>query len=147
MAPHLGWRHIEERARKTRLDYAEVLRTLADESFPHAEKIILVQDNLNTHSPASLYEAFAPAEARRLIERFEFHFTPKHGSWLNIAELELSVLGRACLERRIPDRPALSRELHRWMADRNNSTKTINWHFTAKDARVKLTKLYPAILA
>lgn len=147
VAPHIGWRHIEERARKTRIDYAEVLRTLSDESFPKAEKIILVQDNLNTHSPASLYEAFAPAEARRLIERFEFHFTPKHGSWLNIAELELSVLSRSCLDRRIPDRPTLARELHCWTADRNNRVKTINWHFTAEDARVKLTKLYPAILA
>ena len=111
VAPHLGWRHIEERARKTRVDYAQVLRTLADEHFPHAERIVLVQDNLNTHSPASLYEAFPPAEARRLIERFEFHFTPKHGSWLNIAELELSALSRGCLDRRIPDRPTLAKEL------------------------------------
>jgi hypothetical protein len=147
VAPHLGWRHIEERARKARLDYAEVLRTLADESFPQAERIVLVQDNLNTHSPASLYEAFAPAEARRIMERFEFHFTPKHGSWLNIAELELSVLSRGCLERRIPDRPTLARELESWTTDRNNHMKTIHWHFRTADARTKLTKLYPTILA
>ncbi|MDB6151576.1 MAG: hypothetical protein JWL90_29 [Chthoniobacteraceae bacterium] len=147
VAPHLGWRHIEERARKTRIDYAEVLRTLADDCFPNAERIVLVQDNLNTHNPASLYEAFAPKEARRLMERFEFHFTPKHGSWLNIAELELSVLSRGCLDRRIPDRPTLARELKQWTAERNNRIKTIHWHFTTAEARIKLTKLYPAILA
>lgn len=147
VAPHKGWRCIEERARKTRVDYAEFLRTLADDHFPHAEKIVLVQDNLNTHSPASLYEAFPPAEARRLIARFEFHFTPKHGSWLNIAELELSTLTRGCLDRRIPDRATLAKELQQWTTCRNNAFKKINWHFKTEDARIKLTKLYPTILA
>ena len=104
VAPHLGWRHIEERERKTRVDYAHFLRALCDDLFRGAEKIVLVQDNLNTHSPASLYEAFPPAEAARIRARFEFHFTPKHGSWLNIAEIELSALARGCLARRIPDR-------------------------------------------
>lgn len=145
VAPHLGWRRIEERERKTRVDYAAFLRTLADEDFPEAERIVLVQDNLNTHSPASLYEAFPPAEAARLKARFEFHFTPKHGSWLNIAELELSALGRGCLARRIPDRPTLARELCAWQHDRNQSFKRIRWQFTTAKARIKLIKLYPSL--
>ena len=103
VAPHLGWRHVEERESKTRSDYAAFLRALAEEHFPAAERIVLVQDNLNPHSPASLYEAFPPAEAARLKARFEFHFTPKHGSWMNIAEIELSALARGCLARRIPE--------------------------------------------
>ena len=147
VAPHIGWRHVEERARRTRIDYAEVLRTLADEQFPQAERIVLVQDNLNTHSPASLYEAFSPAEARRLLNRFEIHFTPKHGSWMNIAEIELSALGRGCLDRRIPDRPTLARELKSWTHRRNKAATTIRWLFTTDDARVKLIKLYPSLPA
>jgi DDE superfamily endonuclease len=144
VAPHLGWRHVEERERKTRSDYAAFLRTLADEHFPTAERIVLVQDNLNTHSPASLYEAFPPAEAARIKARFEFHFTPKHGSWMNIAEIELSVLARGCLARRIPDRATLAQELRAWQGDRNQSAKGIRWQFTTADARVKLIKLYPS---
>lgn len=147
VAPHMGWRHVEERARRTRVDYAEALRSLADEHFPQAERIVLVQDNLNTHSPASLYEAFPPAEARRLLNRFEIHFTPKHGSWLNIAEIELSSLGRGCLDRRIPDRPTLAKELKCWANARNNAATGIHWQFTTDDARIKLTKLYPSLLA
>jgi DDE superfamily endonuclease len=145
VAPHLGWRLIEERERKTRSDYAHFLRTLADVHFPSAQKIVLVQDNLNTHSPASLYETFPPAEAARIKARFEFHFTPKHGSWLNIAEIELSALGRGCLARRIPDRETLARELQAWQCDRNQATQRIRWQFTTADARVKLLKLYPSI--
>ena len=144
VAPHLGWRLIEERERKTRSDYAAFLRTLADEHFPEAERIVLVQDNLNTHSPASLYEVFPPAEAARIKARFEFHFTPKHGSWMNIAEIELSALTRGCLARRIPDRPTLARELRAWQHDRNQAATGIRWQFTTADARVKLIKLYPS---
>jgi len=145
VAPHLGWRAVEERERKTRCDYAEVLRKLCDESFPEAERIVLVQDNLNTHSPASLYEAFPPAEAARIKARFEFHFTPKHGSWLNIAEIELSVLARSCLRQRIPDRPTLARHLAAYQLLRNQSCKKIRWQFSSADARKKLIKLYPSI--
>jgi transposase len=145
VAPHLGWRQIEERERKTRADYAAFLRTLADEHFPRAERIVLVQDNLNIHSPASLYEAFPPAEAARLKARFEFHFTPKHGSWLNIAEIELSALARGCLARRIPDRPTLAAQICAWQGDRNQAVKRIRWQFTTADARIKLVKLYPSL--
>ena len=147
VAPHLGWRCLEERARKTRSDYAHFLRALAEVHFPSAEKIVLVQDNLNTHSPASLYEAFAPEEAARLRARFEFHFTPKHGSWLNIAELELSALARGCLARRIPDRAALAREIAAWSRTRNLTLRSIRWHFTTAKARIKLRKLYPSFHA
>jgi hypothetical protein len=144
VAPHLGWRHVEQRESKTRCDYAAFLRVLADEHFPSVERIVLVQDNLNTHSPASLYEAFAPMEAARIKARFEFHFTPKHGSWMNIAEIELSALARGCLARRIPDRTTLAAELRAWQHDRNQSTARIRWQFTTADARVKLFKLYPS---
>lgn len=144
VAPHLGWRHVEVRPQRTRRDYAHFLRALADEHFAQAARIVLVQDNLNTHSPASLYEAFSPAEAARLKARFEFHFTPKHGSWLNIAEIELSVLARGCLARRIPDLPTLGAELHAWQQHRNQSTQRIRWQFTTTDARIKLLKLYPS---
>ena len=144
VAPHLGWRQIEERERKTRSDYAAFLKALADEYFPSAERIVLVQDNLNTHSPASLYEAFPPAEAARIKARFEFHFTPKHGSWMNIAEIELSALARGCLARRIPDRATLAAELRAGQCDRNQATTPIRWQFTTADARVKLIKLYPS---
>ena len=147
VAPHLGWRHVEERERRTRVDYAQFLRKLADEHFPRAERIVLVQDNLNTHNPASLYEAFAPAEAARIKARFEFHYTPKHGSWLNIAEIELSVLGRNCLARRIPDRATLAAEIAAWERERNQSAAHIRWHFTTADARIKLFKLYPSFHA
>lgn len=144
VAPHVGWRRLEERERKTRVDYAHFLRALCDVDFAGAEKIVLVQDNLNTHSPASLYEAFPPAEATRIRARFEFHFTPKHGSWLNIAEIELSSLTRGCLARRIPDRTALARELAAWARERNLNTRSIRWQFTTATARTKLRKLYPS---
>jgi len=147
VAPHLGWRRFEARERKTRADYAHFLRTLCDEHFPSAERIILVQDNLNTHSPASLYEAFAPEEAARIRARFEFHFTPKHASWMNIAEIELSALGRSCLARRIADLPTLQSELAAFEQQRRHSAKTIRWQFTTADARRKLVKLYPSFHA
>jgi hypothetical protein len=147
VAPHLGWRQVEERESKTRRDYAIFLRMLADEHFPDAERIVLVQDNLNTHSPASLYEAFSPLEAARIKARFEFHFTPKHGSWMNIAEIELSALARGCLARRIPDRMTLAAELRAWQRDRNQAATGIRWQFTTDDARVKLLKLYPSLHA
>jgi hypothetical protein len=146
VAPHLGWRHVQERERKTRSDYAAFLRELADRHFPDAERIVLVQDNLNTHSPASLYEAFPPAEAARIKARFEFHFTPKHGSWMNIAEIELSALARGCLARRIPDRPTLAAQLRAWQHDRNHAAPRIRWQFTTADARIKLLKLYPSLV-
>lgn len=144
VAPHLGWRKLQERERRTRCEYAHFLRSLADEHFPTAERIVLVQDNLNTHNPASLYEAFAPAEAARIRARFEFHYTPKHGSWMNIAEIELSALARGCLARRIPDRDTLSRELLAWETRRNQTSKHITWLFTSSHARLKLRKLYPS---
>jgi hypothetical protein len=145
LAPHLGWRRVEVTERKTRADYASMLRDLSDVHFPNAEKIILVQDNLNTHDPASLYEAFAPEEARRLRGRFEFHYTPKHGSWLNMAECELSVLSRQCLARRIPDKSSLAREVRAWNESRDRIAKAYHWQFTTADARVKLKRLYPTI--
>jgi hypothetical protein len=145
VAPHLGWRLLCARERKTRRDYAAFLRSLADEHFPNAERIILVQDNLNTHSPASLYEAFPPAEAARIKARFEFHFTPKHGSWMNIAEIELSALARGCLARRIPDQTTLAAELRAWQGHRNQAVTGIRWQFTTADARIKLLKLYPSL--
>lgn len=141
---HRGWRRLEAREQKTRSDYAHFLRALADEHFADAEKIVLVQDNLNTHSPASLYEAFPPQEAVRIKARFEFHFTPKHGSWMNIAEIELSALARGCLARRIADHTILARELHAWQLHRNHTATGIRWQFTTADARTKLRKLYPS---
>ena len=144
-APLEGWRHVEVTERRTAIDYAKILRDLADIHFPKAEKIVLVQDNLNTHAPASLYEAFEPAEARRIIERFEWHYTPKHGSWLNLAESELAVLSSQCLARRIADAAALTTEVDAWRARRNTHNAKANWHFTTTDARVKLKSLYPAL--
>jgi len=144
-APLEGWRHVEVTDRHTAVDYAQVLKELSDTHFPGAVKIVLVQDNLNTHKPASLYEAFPPAEARRLIERFEWHYTPKHGSWLDMAESELSVLSSQCLDRRIPDQQVLKEEVEAWEADRNTKHAKANWQFTTADARVKLKRLYPAL--
>ena len=144
-APLEGWRHVEVTERRTAIDYAKILRDLADIHFPKAEKIVLVQDNLNTHAPASLYEAFEPAEARRIIERFEWHYTPKHGSWLNLAESELAVLSRQCLARRIPDADTLKTEVDAWRSRRNIHNAKANWHFTTTDARVKLKSLYPTL--
>ena len=144
-APLEGWRHVKVTDRHTAVDYAQVLKELSDTHFPGSAKIVLVQDNLNTHKPASLYEAFPPAEARRLVERFEWHYTPKHGSWLDMAESELSVLSSQCLDRRIPDQRVLKDEVEAWESDRNRKHANANWHFTTADARVKLRRLYPAL--
>ena len=144
-APLEGWRHVKVTDRRTAIDYAHVLKELADIHFAGAEKIILVQDNLNTHCRASLYKAFDPAEARRLVERFEWHFTPKHGSWLNMAETELSVLSTQCLDRRIGDKEALEGEVKAWENHRNKHNAKADWHFSNQTARVKLRHLYPAI--
>ena len=144
-APLEGWRHVEVTERRTSVDFAHILRDLADVHFPAAAKIVLVQDNLNTHKPAALYEAFAPAEARRITERFEWHYTPKHGSWLNLAESELAVLGPQCLSRRIADQRTLKKEVRAWQTSRNKHNAKASWHFTTADARVKLKSLYPAL--
>jgi hypothetical protein len=143
--PLAGRRDVEVTDRRTKKDYAECLRKLSDELYPDAEVIVLVQDNLNTHSPASLYEAFPPGEAQRLAERFEFHYTPKHGSWLDMAEIELGILGRQCLSRRIEDIDTLRRETKAWENGRNQAEAKVNWQFTTADARIKLRRLYPSI--
>ena len=143
-APLEGWRHVKVTERHTAIDYAHVLKDLADVHFPDAKKIRLVQDNLNTHRPASLYEAFPAEEARRLVERFELHYTPKHGSWLDMAESELGVLSSQCLDRRIPDRQFLADEVAAWEADRNKNHAKADWQFTTPDARIKLKHLYPS---
>jgi hypothetical protein len=144
-APLEGWRHVKVTDRHAALDYAQVLKELSDTHFPAADKIILVQDNLNIHQPASLYQAFPAAEARRLVERFEWHYTPKHGSWLDMAESELGVLSSQCLDRRIPDQPTLIGEVAAWQHRRNNSHAKADWQFTTANARVKLKRLYPAL--
>jgi DDE superfamily endonuclease len=144
-APLEGWRHVEVTDRHTAVDYAQILKAISDKNFPKAKKIVLVQDNLNTHRPASLYEAFPAAEARRLVERFEWHYTPKHGSWLDMAESELSVLSGQCLDRRISDKPTLIEEVAAWEESRNKKHVKADWQFTTADARVKLKRLYPAL--
>ena len=144
-APLEGWRHVKVTGRRTSIDYAHVLRELSDIHFVDAKQIVLVQDNLNIHSPASLYEAFPPAEARRLVERFEWHFTPKHGSWLDMAEAELAVLSSQCLDRRIGDQQILTREVNAWQIRRNTHNAKANWRFTSDAARIKLKSLYPAL--
>lgn len=144
-APLEGWRNVKVTDRRTAVDFAHVLKDLADVHFAQAETIVLVQDNLNTHAPASLYEAFPAAEARRLVERFEWHYTPKHGSWLDLAESELGVLAAQCLDRRIPDKQTISDEVAAWVRDRNKNHAVAEWHFSTDDARIKLTSLYPSI--
>jgi hypothetical protein len=144
-APLEGWRHVEVKDRRTSKDYAHVLKDLSDVFFAKAEKIVLVQDNLSTHTPAALYEAFEPQEARRLVERFEWHYTPKHGSWLNMAEAELAILAKQGLDQRIKDQAALKAVVTAWLAGRNAHHAKANWRFTAKDARIKLKSLYPAL--
>ena len=144
-APLEAWRHIEVTDRRTKLDWAHCIKDLVDFHFPEAETITVVQDNLNTHKPASLYEAFAPKEARRLLDKLEFIYTPKHGSWLNMAEIELSVLAKQCLDRRIPDQKSLADETAAWERERNQQASTVNWRFTTDDARIKLSKLYSSI--
>ena len=143
--PLSGRRMVLVTERRTAVDYANTIRYLVDEMYPTAEKIVLVHDNLNTHKPASLYEAFPPEEARRILNRLEIHYTPKHGSWLNMAEIELGVLGRQCLDRRIPDMNELTAEVAAWVNDRNEKKVRVNWQFTTTDARVKLKRLYPVL--
>ena len=143
--PLRGWRKVRVTDRRTRCDFAEQLRPLADEDYPQAQRIVLVVDNLNTHGPGALYEAFEPEEAHRLAARFEWHDTPEHGSWLNIAECELSVLARQCLDRRIPDKDTLAREVAAWEERRNQAAVKVVWQFTTADARIKLKRLYPVI--
>jgi len=144
-APLQAWRHIQVTDRRTMIDFAYCMRDLVDVHFPDAETIVVVLDNLNTHKMASLYEAFEPAEARRIIGKLEFHYTPKHGSWLNMAEIELSVLQRQSLKARIPDQPTLIAQTQAWQDSRNQLNRTVNWQFTTDEARIKLHRLYPTI--
>ena len=144
-APWEGWRYVAVRARRTAVDYAHVLRDLAEIHFPQVDKIDLVQDTLNTHRRASLHEAFPAPEAKRIADRFDWQYTPKHRSWLNIAECELSVLARQCLDRRIPDQATLETQAAAWTQNRNTAQAKTNWHFTTEDARTKLLHLYPQI--
>jgi transposase len=143
--PLLGWRHVNVTARRTKQDFAQQMKLLTDVYFPDAKLIRLVVDNLNTHTPAALYEAFAPAEARRITRKLEFHYTPKHGSWLNMAECEFAVLATQCLDRRIPDASILSWEIAAWQTKRNQHQTKINWQFGTDLARVKLKRLYPSL--
>jgi transposase len=143
--PGAGWRHAKVTARRTKTDFAEVMRELVDVHFPHAEKIRVVLDNLNTHTPASLYMAFAPAEARRILSKLEFHYTPKHASWLNMVEIELSVLVNQCLKRRIPDLHTLIHQVAAWQTLRNSHRATVRWQFDVSQARTKLSRLYPQL--
>ena len=143
--PLAGWRKVNVRKHRTSVDWAHEIKQLLDEDYPEAQKIILVCDNLNTHNIASLYKAFSPVEARRLATRLEIHYTPKHGSWLNIAEIELSVLTRQCLDRRIPDIVFLQKETKAWQRERNAQQKAVDWQFATEDARIKLKRLYPQI--
>ena len=142
--PLRGWRHVAITQRRTQQDFAHQMRWLVDEAYPQAQVVRVVLDNLNTHRPASLYVAFPAAEARRIVKRLEFHHTPKHGSWLNMAEIEFSVLARSCLRRRVPNEATLCREIGALEQERNATQATINWRFTAQDARRKLHRLYPS---
>ena len=144
-APLEGWRHVKVTDRHAAVDYGQVLKELSDVHFPSAEKIVLVQDNLSTHTTASLYAAFPAEEARRLAKRFEWHYTPKHGSWLNMAEIELSALKGQCLDRRIPDMATMQAEVAAWERNRTNSARKIMWQFRTADARIRLKRLYPKI--
>ncbi|MFF0657434.1 IS630 family transposase [Micromonospora tulbaghiae] len=141
--PLAGWRHVDAQPHRTRIDWARQVRRLLTVDFPDAETIVLVMDNLNTHNIASLYEAFEPEEAFALAQRLEIHHTPKHGSWLNVAEIELSALSRQCLDRRIENIDVLNTELAAWQADVNANQRQVQWHFTTDDARIKLRHLYP----
>lgn len=145
--PLRGWRDVMVSAQRTRIDWAHCVKDLLEVHYPGAERVVLVQGNLNTRTPASLYEAFEPAEARRLAGRLELHYTPKHGSWLNMAEIELAVLAGQCPDRRLADRATLEREVAAWQAARNASGRGVDWRFTTEDARIKLKHLYPAIQA
>ena len=143
--PLTGHRQVTVTDQRTAVDFAKVVREILDVRYPHAERVVLVLDNLNTHTPAALYQAFEPAVARRLIERLEIHHTPKHGSWLNMAEIELSVLSRQGLDRRIPDAATLTQAVAAWEQARNTITRPVDWRFTTPDARIKLKRLYPSI--
>jgi hypothetical protein len=144
-APLHNWRHVKVTERRTKEDWAACMRDLVDIHFPAAKRIRVVEDNLNTHTPAALYEALPPAEAKRILDRLEFHYTPKHGSWLNMAEIELSVLNGQCLDRRIADKATLEQEVAAWEKTRNQRRATVNWRFTSADARIKLKRLYPSL--
>jgi len=143
--PLQGKRFVEVTEKRRRIEWATVMKQVADTFYPQAEKIVVILDNLNTHTPSAFYETFAPAEARRLVERFEFHFTPKHGSWLNMAEIELSALVRQCLDRRLPDLEKLTQEVQAWQQQRNDEVVKVQWQFKTNDARTKLLHLYPKI--
>jgi hypothetical protein len=142
--PQAGWRHVVVTEQRTMIDFAQQMKWLVEERYPQVDKIRVVLDNLNTHRPASLYEAFPPEEARRLLTKLEFHYTPKHGSWLNMAEIEFSVLQRQCLARRIPTEATLTRAVAAWETQRNAEQATIDWRFSSADARKKLQRLYPS---
>ncbi len=144
-APLLNWRHIKVTEQRTKVDWAMCMEELVDQHFPNAECCVLVEDNLNTHNPAALYETFAPAKARGILNRLELHYTPKHGSWLNMAEIELSVLSRQCLNGYIPSMVFLEDETFAWETERNMKQATVDWRFTTADARIKLKRLYPVI--
>lgn len=143
--PLAGWRRMDVTNTRTAVDWAHQVKTLLDEDYPQAVKVRLVSDNLNTHTLASLYKAFEPSEAKRLADRLEMHHTPKHGSWLNMAEIEFSHLGRQCLDRRIPDQETMRKEVKAWVQQRNQSKAKMEWRFTTDDARIKLKHLYPSI--
>ena len=142
--PLAGKRRVKVTARRTKIDWAECVREVVDRTYPEAERVVLVMDNLNTHTPASLYEAFEPTEAKRIADRLEIHWTPKHGSWLNMAEIALGILGRQCLDRRIGDTDQLKREVAAWEAERNANEAKVDWQFTTDKARIKLRRLYPS---
>jgi hypothetical protein len=143
--PLAGWRHVKVTERRTKIDFAHCMQYLVDVLFPEALVIGVVQDNLNTHTPAALYEAFEPEEAKRILDRLEFHYTPKHGSWLNMVEIEIGILSNQCLDDRIPDEDTLRCEITAWEASRNEQRATVDWRFTSSDARLKLKRLYPDI--
>jgi len=143
--PLRGWRQVTVTDRRTKTDWAHAIQQVVDVHYPEAERIVLVLDNLNTHGLGSLYEAFPPEEARRLSRKLELHYTPKHGSWLNIAEIELSVLNGQCLDRRIPEQAELAQAVAQWTQDRNTARRTVDWRFTTADARIKLKRLYPSL--
>ncbi len=143
--PLQGQRWVTVTEQRTKVDWAHQIQDLVDVRYPEAERIVLVMDNLNTHTPAALYEVFPPAEAKRLVDKLEIHYTPKHGSWLNMAEIEVSVLSRQCLHRRVPEVATLQAEVDAWQARRNTASSSIDWRFTTDDARIKLKRLYPSI--
>jgi len=144
-APLIGWRHVEVTDRHTCHDWAHLMRDIVDTHFPTAKRVTVVMDNLNTHKPSSLYKAFPAPEAKRILDRLQFHYTPKHGSWLNMAEIEFGILQRQCLDRRIPDQQTLRDEVAAWQQRRNREAVAVDWRFTTEDARIKLKRLYPSI--